>query len=75
MTILIFANYNNVRNISFSRSLLYDTDMNFFNAGLIFTPEDFILCKKVWSLRGPVIESCESCYTPSKFHNDITSYF
>ena len=27
--------------------------MNSFNAGLIFTPEVFIPCKKVWEPRGP----------------------
>ena len=27
--------------------------MNFFNLGLIFTPEVFIKCKKAWGTRGP----------------------
>ena len=27
--------------------------MNCFNTGLTFTPEGFILCKKVWGPRGP----------------------
>ena len=36
------------RNISFSQSLLYEINfMNFFNTSLIFTPEVFLLCKKV----------------------------
>ena len=30
------------RNISFSRSLLYEKNMNFYNADLIFTSELFI---------------------------------
>ena len=34
--------YNYFRNISFSRSLLYEKNVNFHNAGLIFTPELFI---------------------------------
>ena len=41
--------YNYFRNTSFSRSLLYEINIiNFFNTGLIFTKEAFILCKKVW---------------------------
>ena len=39
---------NYFRNINFSCSLLYEINiMNFLNTGLIFTPEVFILCKKV----------------------------
>ena len=26
---------------------------NIFNTGLIFTPEVYLLCKKVWDARGP----------------------
>ena len=38
--IIIFANYNYFRKISFSCSLLYEVDiMNIFDTGLIFTPE------------------------------------
>ena len=51
----IVNSYNYFCNISFSRSLLYEINIiNFFNAGLIFTPEVFILCKKVWELGGGV---------------------
>ena len=53
MTKIIYANYSYKLNISFSHSLLYETNiMDFFNTGLIFTPEVFILCKKVWGARG-----------------------
>ena len=46
-TIIIFANYDYFCNISFSRSLLYGIHtMKFFNTGLIFSPEVFILCIK-----------------------------
>ena len=38
----IVNGYNYFRNISFSRSLLYEKNVNFHNAGLIFTPELFI---------------------------------
>ena len=39
--------FNYFCNISFSRSPPYEINiMNFFNAGLIFGPEVFILCKK-----------------------------
>ena len=53
MTKIIYANYSCYLNISFSRSLLYEMNiMDFFNTGLIFTPEVFILYKKVWGARG-----------------------
>ena len=35
----IVKGYNNVRNISFSRSLLCKMNLNFFNAFLFFTPK------------------------------------
>ena len=35
-------------NISFSRFLLYESSVNFFKIGLIFTQEVFIRCKNVW---------------------------
>ena len=38
-------------NISFSRFLLYEIKIMIFS-GLVFTPELFILCKKVWGPRG-----------------------
>ena len=38
----IVNGYNYFRNISFSGSLLYEKNLNFYNAGLIFTPELFI---------------------------------
>ena len=49
-------NFNNcLRNLSFSRSLLYETNtMNYFNTGLIFTPEVLILCKNGWGSRETV---------------------
>ena len=38
--IIIFANYNHFRKISFSRSLLYEVNiMDIFDTGLIFTSE------------------------------------
>ena len=44
----IVNNYNYFCNIIFSFSLLYDINiMKFYNSGLIFTPEVYILCKKV----------------------------
>ena len=53
MAITISVNYNYFRNISFSRSLLYEINfMNFIITGLIFTPGLFILCKKVSGPRG-----------------------
>ena len=49
---IIFANYNCL-NISFPCPLVYKINMNFLNTGLIFTPEVFIPCKKVWESRRP----------------------
>ena len=49
----IVNSYNYFRNISFSRSLLYEINIiNFIKTGLIFSAEVFTLCKKVWRLRG-----------------------
>ena len=53
-TITFFTNYNYFGNISFSRSLFYKINtLNFFNIGLIFTPDVFILYRKVWGSKGP----------------------
>ena len=41
----IVNGYNYFRNISISCSLLYEKNVNFYHAGLIFTPELFIWCK------------------------------
>ena len=38
--------------INFSRSVLYEMNISFFNTGQIFTPEVFTLCKKVWRPKG-----------------------
>ena len=41
------CNYS--RDISFSRFLPYEISIiSFLNTGLLFAPEVFILCKKVW---------------------------
>ena len=48
----IVNGYNYFRNISFSRSLLYEKNVNFYNAGLLFTPESYKI-KKLWDPRGP----------------------
>ena len=48
----IVNSYNYFHNVSFSRCPLYEINMNFFHTGLIFTPEVYILCKKVWAPRG-----------------------
>ena len=48
--IIIFANYNYFRKISFSCSLLYEVNiMNIFDAGLIFAPEYLFHEKKYGS--------------------------
>ena len=54
----IVNGYNYLDNLfsqyQLSRSLLYEINIViFFNAGLLFTPEVFILRKKVWEPRGP----------------------
>ena len=44
--------YDYFRNINFSRSLPYKTNMVFLSAGLIFSPEVFILCNRVVNFSG-----------------------
>ena len=47
------CNYNYFRNISFSRSLLYEISiMNFIKTGLIFTPEVLLYVKNMRAKRG-----------------------
>ena len=47
--LIIFIIHNYFRSISLPRSLLHEINiMIFFNAGLMFTLEIVILCKKVW---------------------------
>ena len=46
----------------------------FFNTGLIFAPEVFTQCKKVWGL-GSRARDHEFWYASSKFYSDITYYF
>ena len=45
---IIFANYNYLSIINFSREI---NIMTFFITDLIFTPDIFIPCKKVWGLK------------------------
>ena len=60
---------NCFRNISFSLSLLYEINiMNFLKTGLIFTPEVFVLCKKVWGPRGPRAIDFDIPFTITAFH-------
>ena len=60
---------NYFRNISFSRFLLYEINiMNFLNTSLIFTPEVFILCKKVWWPRGLPAVDFDIPFTTTTFH-------
>ena len=50
----IVNGFNYFRNISFSCSLLYKTNiMHSFNTGFIFSPEVFIPCKKVSKPKEP----------------------
>ena len=42
----IVNSYNYFHNISFSPSQLYEKNMTFLNAGMVFTLEVYILCKK-----------------------------
>ena len=50
----IVSGYNHFCSISLPRSLLHKINiMNFFNAGLIFTSELVILCRKLWRAREP----------------------
>ena len=48
----IVNGYNYFRNIRFSRSLLYEKNVNFYNADVRFTPELYKI-KKLWDPRGP----------------------
>ena len=50
MATIIFANFIYFCNISFSRSLLLEIN-DFLSTGPNFTPEIYILCKKVWEPR------------------------
>ena len=60
---------NYFRDISFSRFLLYEINiMNFLNTSLIFTPEVFILCKKVWWPRGLPAVDFDIPFTTTTFH-------
>ena len=53
MAIIIFTNYNCFHSISLPHSLVHEIQiMNFFNTGLIFTPEVVILCKKTMAREG-----------------------
>ena len=55
--------------ISFSRFLLYEINiMNFLNTGLIFTPEVFILCKKVYGPTGLWAVDFDIPFTITAFH-------
>ena len=44
----VINGYKYFYNINFSRPLLYEINLIFFNTGLIFASEVFILYKKVW---------------------------
>ena len=72
--IIVFASYNYFRNIRFSCPVVYEINMIFLNAGLIFTPEVFIQCKKVQGRRvegsGPRFLS--DIFLVANFFSDIT---
>ena len=54
--LIIFIIHNYFRSISLPRSLLHEINiMIFFNAGLMFTLEIVILCKKVWLERAGTV--------------------
>ena len=60
---------NYFRNIGFSRFLLYEINiMSFLKTGLILTPEVFVLCKKVWHLRGRRTMDFDIPFTITAFH-------
>ena len=60
---------NYFRNISFSRFLLCEIYiMNFLNTGLFFTPEVFVLRKKVWGPRGLWAVNFDTPFTITAFH-------
>ena len=42
--------------------------MNYLKTGLIFTPEVFVLCKKVWGPRGPRAIDFDIPFTITAFH-------
>ena len=55
--LIIFIIHNYFRSISLPRSLLHEINiMIFFNAGLMFTLEIVILCKKVWLERAGTVD-------------------
>ena len=57
---IIYPNYNYCRNISFSRSELYErSTMVFFNTGLVFNLKVFSLMQKSMGPRGPRFGGCE----------------
>ena len=61
--------YKYFRDISFSRFLLYEISIIIFlNAGLIFTPEVFILCKNVWGPRGLRAVDFDTPFTITVIH-------
>ena len=60
---------NYFRNISFSRFLLYEINiMNFLKTSHVFTPEVFVLCKKVWRPRGLQAVDFDMPFTIATFH-------
>ena len=61
-TLRIFITLQNICiwNFSFRSCLLYETNViSIFNTGLIFTPEVFSLCQKVWGPRRQRAGGCE----------------
>ena len=65
----IVKDCNYFRNIGFSRFLLYEIHiMSFLKTGLIFTPEIFVLCKKVWHLTGRRAMDFDIPFTITAFH-------
>ena len=65
----VLRNYHYIRDISFSRFLLYETNIiKFLNTGLIFTPEVFILRKKVWGPIGLRALDFDIPFTITVFH-------
>ena len=51
-----------------------NTMIFFFNTGLIFTPEVFVLCKKVWGPREPgAIPSLLLIFIKADFQHDFVS--
>ena len=61
---------NYFRDISFSRFLLYEINiMSFLNTGLIFAPEVFTICKKVWVPRELRFVDFDVPLTITAFHS------